>query len=147
MGCDIHTFVERKINGEWESVDKWADDELPNTYIPRDDRFYTNRDYVLFGMICRNVRTLFENGLPPKGIPDDLTTEVTNAFYDWGDDGHSHSYLTPKEIRQLIAMTISDSEFAKVNYEGYYYKLFTAWETKLLSYGGEDQRLVFWFDN
>lgn len=145
MGCDIHVFVERKVNGEWESADTW--DNRESTYVPYWDRFYTGRDYDLFGMLSKGVRRDFTNGLKAKGVPEDLSSEVSAAFKEWGIDAHSDSYVYPAELKQLASMTVTDPEFAAANEDGYYYKLFMKLYEKLIALGGEDQRLVFWFDN
>lgn len=143
MGCDIHVFVERKVNGEWESADTW--DNGDPTYVPYGDRFYAGRNYELFGMLSKGVRTDFTNGLEAKGIPEDLSPEVSAAFNYWESD--AHSYVSPAELKQLASMTVIDPEFAAANEGGYYYKLFTELHEKLIALGGEDQRMVFWFDN
>lgn len=145
MGCDIHVYTERKVNGKWESTDTW-DEEEP-TYVTYEDRFYRGRDYDLFGMLSKGVRRNFSNGLEAKGVPEDLSPEVNAAFEAWGSDAHSESWVSPEELRQLASMTITDPEFASVNQEGYYSKLFKKLYEKLIALGGEDQRMVFWFDN
>ena len=35
----------------------------------------------------------------PKGVPEDCSLYVKKANEDWDSDGHSHSWLTLKEIR------------------------------------------------
>lgn len=59
MGCDIHFYVEKRINGIWQTADKWSadlDDDRP--YVDYDDRFYRDRNYDLFGILAdvRNGR-------------------------------------------------------------------------------------------
>lgn len=145
MGCDIHVYVERKVNGKWESADKW-DDEEPD-YVPYEVRLYEGRDYELFGMISKGVRRDFTNGLEAKGLPEDLSRKVRAAFEAWGPDAHPESFISPSELKQLASMTLTDPEFAVVNEEGYYFNLFMRLHDKLIDLGGEDQRMVFWFDN
>lgn len=145
MGCDIDVYVERKVNGKWESADKW-DDEDPH-YVSYEDKFYKGRNYDLFGMISKGVRRDFSNGLEAKGIPEDLSRKVRAAYVAWGSDAHSDSYISPSELKQLASMTLTDPEFAAVNEGGYYFNLFMKLHDKLIALGGEDQRMVFWFDN
>lgn len=93
MGCDIHTFSEKKINGKWEfqkSID-------------------IDRNYDLFSILA-NVRNGygfagvktgegFISISNPKGIPFDASKEYEKEVEEWGGDGHSHSWLTIKEIK------------------------------------------------
>jgi hypothetical protein len=110
MGCDIHFYVERKVNGLWVTADKWS----PNPYSPDvmkvdyKDEFYSGRNYDLFSILA-NVRngygfagiTTGAGFTPisnPKGVPPDCCSEYRKEVECWGNDGHSHSYLTLKEI-------------------------------------------------
>ncbi len=34
----------------------------------------------------------------PKGLPDNVSIEVKTESDEWGIDGHSHSFLTLKEL-------------------------------------------------
>lgn len=93
MGCDIHLHVEKKVNGKWV--------EVP-------DVGYDNRNYKVFAILA-NVRNGygfagcptgrgFKSISEPKGLPDDASKEVKEHSESWGVDGHSHSYLTLKEL-------------------------------------------------
>lgn len=111
MGCDIHLFVEAKKDGKWESADSWeldGDYEPPEFKVPYGKRFYDGRNYNLFSILA-NVRNGYgfagcktgEGFVPismPKGIPDDASERVSAGSESWGDDGHSHSWLTLREI-------------------------------------------------
>lgn len=115
MGCDIHLYVERKVDGKWISADKWTpdpyveEDEEPRMTVDYDDRFYKGRNYDLFGILAdvRNGRGFagivtgdgFKPIAMPKGLPSDVTPEVKADFDRWGSDGHSHSYLTLAELQ------------------------------------------------
>lgn len=87
MGCDIHLYIERKVNGVWEPVR--IDDRL----LPDD------RNYRLFGFLA-NVRGTgghFEG----RGFPDDtswkdLPDGVENR--NWLGD-HSFTYATLYELQ------------------------------------------------
>lgn len=117
MGCDIHTFIEIKQNRVWELFDwrkkyedgTYEDGEVKYNYDGYfDDPFYIHRNYNLFAVLAnvRNGRGFA--GIPtgsgfkpidyPRGLPDDVTTEVEIASDRYGVDGHSHSYLTIKEL-------------------------------------------------
>lgn len=109
MGCDIHLFTERQknINNEqkWVNVDNWK----LNPYYEENDedgesKYYLNsaykdRSYALFSILA-NVRN-DSNNKPisePKGLPEDISEVVKAESDKWGCDGHSHSFLTMKEL-------------------------------------------------
>ncbi len=115
MGCDIHCFVEKFKDGEWEQITGF----LCDMYDPTSEIFsresYRNaispiesRNYSLFGLLA-NVRNGYgcagcdtsdsiEPISFPKGLPDNLSNSVKKESESWGYDGHSHSWLTLKEI-------------------------------------------------
>jgi len=93
MGCDIHLFVEKKVDGLWQ-------------HVPGD--FYSGRNYDLFSILAcvRNgygfagIKT-GEGFVPiamPRGLPEDITDAVAQESDEWGDSGHSHSYFTVAEL-------------------------------------------------
>jgi len=114
MGCDIHLYVERKVDDKWISADKWTPDpyadegEESRLIVDCDDCYYSERNYDLFGMLA-DVR----NGLgpagcvtgsgfnpisTPKGLPDDVSPEVKRESEESGLPLHSHSWLTLAEL-------------------------------------------------
>lgn len=116
MGCDIHLYVERRENGQWVSADKWTEDEWMKEHYPEearprvhhDDRFYSGRNYDLFAILA-NVRNgsgfagvITGTGLipiaMPRGVPEDVSPEYEAEVESWGSDGHSHSWLTVREL-------------------------------------------------
>lgn len=100
MGCDIHLYVERRVNGVWESADTWTvdplwPDERPD--VDLDDQYYLHRNYYLFDILA-NVRNVL-NVAPiaePKGLPSDISDPVRRVSDE--PDWHSHSWLTLTEI-------------------------------------------------
>lgn len=108
MGCDIHIYVEKKEDGRWIPVDDWVQDEYGISYVPYQKQIYYGRNYDLFAMLA-DVRNGYGfagvdtgNGfIPislPKGLPDDVSDNIKNVSDSWGCDGHSHSWLTLKEL-------------------------------------------------
>jgi len=100
MGCDIHFFVEvKQADGTW----KWVKD--------KDKPFYDGRNYDLFAILAdvRNGHGFagsktgdgFNPISDPRGLPTDASSEVREKAEDWGDDGHSHSYLSVAELRSF----------------------------------------------
>lgn len=106
MGCDIHCFVEKKNrkSGKWEKISGFenAEGEKPC------ESPFENRDYSEFAILA-NVRngwgispdrSRIKPIAMPKGVPEDVSPKVKEKIDDWADDGHSHSYLTAKEISE-----------------------------------------------
>ncbi len=82
MGWDIHFYVEKQVDGAWQSADQWTPNEYagdegePPLTIRYEDRFYTSRNYNLFGILA-NVRNgrgfagcnIGDGDLPPNSGP------------------------------------------------------------------------------
>ena len=114
MGCDIHFYVERLVDGKWVTADRWSPDEYagdegePPLQIAYEDRFYSGRNYSLFGILAdvRNGRGFAGidtgNGFvpidDPRGLPENACAEVKADSDRWGGDGHSHSWFTVAEL-------------------------------------------------
>lgn len=116
MGCDIHLYVEKRVDGKWVSADEWFEDG-PGTlsvykWGPGLTRLagpmYSDRNYDLFAMLA-NVRNGHGfagvdtgNGFVPihdqRGLPDDVSENVFKSWKDWDSDGHSTSWATVKEL-------------------------------------------------
>lgn len=102
MGCDIHMYVEkRNNNGCWDIIK--TEDDGNELLEP-----YDGRNYNLFSILAnvRNGRGFagcrtgegFNQISSPRGIPIDASDEYVSVASEWGCDGHSHSYLTLKEL-------------------------------------------------
>jgi hypothetical protein len=105
MGCDIHAYKEKFIDGRWLTADAWeaydyGDDDKGKS-VPYEKRPYTGRNYVLFGILSKGVRSEHAISFPERGMPFDASSEVAADSDRWDSDGHSHSYLYLHEIRQL----------------------------------------------
>lgn len=124
MGCDIHTFVEKRVNGKWEVVEgknKWRDflkdsgndnwEKEPKTCI--EGWIYDGRSYTLFSWLAdvRNSMRGYRNDpitghtitplASPKGLPEDCSECVKDYLYD--GDIHSCSYFTFNEILEGVS--------------------------------------------
>lgn len=155
MGCDIHLYVEKKEYGYgedsnkfvWISLDKWTEQgEYDNIYLDvhYKDRLYRDRNYNLFCALSGATSHRFNNApnfMPAKGIPNDCSKLISNAIKHWEGDGHSHSYLTLKELREFDWSSYGNTcdEF----------RLDTLQKLGILkeSMTDEDIRIVFFFDN
>lgn len=91
MGCDIHGMYERK--GRWS----WVNAGDPDI----------GRNYTTFAILA-DVRN--EGGIPPISQPRLSFDEIADWDFDvsdefraltkhWSSDGHSHSYVTLKELK------------------------------------------------
>jgi len=85
MGCDIHGFWEfRSPEGAWIAF------ELINDA----------RSYWWFGLIA-GVRYPSGNlGTESRGVPGNCSNVWRQLVDAWGSDLHSHTWLTPEEVKQ-----------------------------------------------
>lgn len=83
MGCDIHMFIEKKIGSEWMSMGE----------------IDVNRNYDLFAFLA-GVRGDGQH-FARKGFPEDASQQVKEECWEYGSDGHSHSYLTLRELQTV----------------------------------------------
>lgn len=140
MGCDIHMHIEVKLNGEWHHYGS------PNT--PRAYRLFE----IMAGVRGDDGKAVSL----PKGMPSDPSA-MTNLCFDYdGADGHSHSWLSRDEIKEVYRrwdVLIKESDVPNSrwemdldhNYFGYAFS--NSWEGNSFPKGVEDVRFVFWFDN
>lgn len=110
MGCDIHFYVEKKIDGQWVTADEWGDDKYDEgrKTVDYKKQFYSGRSYNLFAILAnvRNGRGFagiktgegFNPIDDPRGTPEDCCPEYRTMMDDYGCDGHSHSYFTLAEL-------------------------------------------------
>lgn len=101
MGCDIHLYKEKKVGSKWVTADEGWRDEYNEGWIdvPWEKRF-TDRDYVLFGLLA-GVRRDSGFNQKPKGIPFNVCSEIKAINDSLGSDGHSHSFFYLTELKEL----------------------------------------------
>lgn len=90
MGCDIHAMIERrKWYGKREFWD-WLNAGDPDI----------DRNYTIFAVLA-NVRNYDNTPFisEPRGLPEDCTSEFKAYAEEWDADGHSHSWVTLKEMK------------------------------------------------
>lgn len=104
MGCDIHMHLEYKKNGKWwcgnyYRINPYYYEKGSNEPKYTKECWCESRDYGLFATLA-NVRNYSGNDYidDPRGLPEDVTAEVEEDSDYWGIDGHSHSYLTLREL-------------------------------------------------
>jgi len=123
MGCDIHLYVEKRVaKGNWVPVDKWIPDkdseEKGGLMVPYDKCYYFDRNYNLFAILAdvRNGRgfagTDTGEGFNPisvaRGLPSDVSTKIQREFYHWGNDAHSVSFHTVKDLLEYDWTQVSN---------------------------------------
>lgn len=115
MGCDIHFYAEKKVHDNWVPAVPIIDlnngeypDEGPDLDTPYNEKWYTDRNYDLFSILA-DVRNGFgfagvktgEGFVPidqPRGVPHDASPGYRMVVEAFGEDGHSHSWLTIKDL-------------------------------------------------
>lgn len=140
MGCDIHASSEILVNNMWHHYSV----------------LNIGRHYDLFARMA-NVRN---NGgiVPisePRGIPNDITFITWLDYTRWGEDGHSHSWLSGKEVDEL---EVWYNEYRKKykDYDRFFFDDFgyifgngydIQSDPGAYPKGVQDSRMIFWFDN
>lgn len=101
MGCDIHLYKEKFVDGQWVTADVWQKCDLDDSRmeVPYEST-YNDRNYNLFGLLA-GVRNDHEYSLVARGMPFDACELVSKASSDWDCDGHSHSYIYLHELKSL----------------------------------------------
>jgi len=144
MGCDIHSFAEVKREGRWEVVsdvfpfDDWERDYFKRTHGHEPFRTRNYTTFCLFaGVRCRE-------GMPTlaaaKGLPADVSGPVREASDLMDSDGHSHSWLTLRELLDGADAIAQCRDWMGGQFDAHLDVLKTLGEP-------DDVRIVFWFDN
>lgn len=154
MGCDIHSFAEkRNAEGKWEQV--------PELHP------FDWRSYGMYGWLA-GVRNYSD--VPPlskpRGMPQDVSPDVAAECEHWDGDGHTHSWLSVDELagfnydsavedRRVTRQTGPNSwdggqtcapgEGEMTTYRAFLGEKFFNDLDRLKEAGAE--RVVFWFDN
>lgn len=102
MGCDIHSHVEIKCNGEWKHMEAQFSQVFDFDTEPNMEPF-SARNYGVFsflGCTGRNYGRITPLATA-KGFPKDASKEVKKEKRNWGSDGHTHSWLTLQELLSI----------------------------------------------
>ena len=145
MGCDIHLHVETKQYDAWLEVRNPIHEETysQHTYRhwPGSDRYYT-----LFAVLA-DVRNRDGSVTPiatPRGLPGDASRTVKDEADTWDGDGHSHSYLTLRELVDYDWDAPAGHSTIRQQVGDFFSLMqLMAHETLDMEYA----RIVFWFDN
>lgn len=133
MGCDIHVYVEYKLQrGLGSGEARWWSGIIRNPYMPR--------DYQLFNRLA-GVRGETAPLVPLRGFPiDSHHTDAWDDFHDGNGvaelDWHSATWLTPTEFANAVDGVI--------NPDIVYQAVLALCRTLEREY---EVRLIMWFDN
>ena len=114
---------------------------------PYSDQPYGGRCYRLFGLLAGVRDTSIDMIVPDRHdhLPDDVSVEIEDLSDEWGTDGHSHNYLTLKELMSSKYFKMTEQDLADMGIDSYF---FTTLVPDLMRFGNPDDiRIVFWFDN
>lgn len=101
MGCDIHEYIEQKIDGVWQRV---PESKGPLDYMAKYGEQYNRsqwsipRNYMFFGMLAGVRNESIAPILLARGIPEDASQGVVDDWDRWSGDGHTPSYYTLAEL-------------------------------------------------
>lgn len=141
MGCDIHIWAEvRNPDGVWELVrgseeriaqelQEWTEENetdqerqrsMQRALMRASDIDTEGRNYWLYGILSR-VRivdvpfSFVTERYEVRGTPDDASPEYKAEVEHWDGDGHSHSWLTLRELLEwphwhAVAGDLNDHE-------------------------------------
>lgn len=135
MGCDIHVYIEVKINGKWHLY----------------NQLDLSRNYHIFGYLA-GVRSEEKPHYDVKGLPYDISIMVGYENKRWGSDGHTHSWLNQTELTEFVDYYeehYKDSDYHRRYAMGYLYGNTYNLKEYPEDYPEwvQDVRMVFWFDN
>ena len=95
MGADIHTMLEKEIDGEWVLV------HVPNWDVPAE-----RRNYARFAKLAR-VRG---DGPAPKGAPLDISKGVQYCLSKWGDRFYDDTWKYSDFCEHYLGMGFGKDE-------------------------------------
>ena len=150
MGCDIHPFLEAKIQGKW-------------IYI---GNVLSYRNYVLFNKLS-GVRGDGIPFFPSFQIDAELSKEVKEELEGWGNDAHSLTVCYAEKLKEFCekyAPNLTKEEFEGLRAKGLREKndemKWQEWwgsagycvewlemMQQLIMCGCEDARVILWYDN
>ncbi|WJN64567.1 hypothetical protein Erwinia_phage_Pastis_00016 [Erwinia phage Pastis] len=162
MGCDIHVYRERRVNGVWETDTTRECESEPGASDPyysyESGVGYVSRCYPMFAALS-GVREYdrIRRIQPPaedRGFPEDAAETHKLCSEQWDSDGHSHGWLDMAELDALIEEYFQ----APVLHEGseyfeYAHASLVDLRTQAYSKGyfdglaPEDCRILFFYDN
>jgi hypothetical protein len=80
MGADIHTYLEYRRKPVNET------DEYSKNWQTFGGRINPGRNYWMFGLMAKGVRSDFKEGIPAKGVPEDIGYVAFDDLTLWISD-------------------------------------------------------------
>ena len=153
MGCDIHVFIEKKIDEKydtWEAVQLYKIDQYSHKLEVVNP--YDGRNYGLFSALA-GVRGWEEPFISPRGLPKNLSREIEKEEAWWGEDAHTRTWYDLFELQLFIkeyVMKDSGDEEIILALEDFFDSLIS-----YLHFAGEfifkfepnKYRIIMWFDS
>jgi len=98
MGCDIHIYVEQKIDNSWTIVPE-NKGPISLYYREGENSWDIGRNYILFSLLA-GVRNYYDLPLikDPAGLPKDISKKVHNIFKEGESDYHTPSWFSLEEL-------------------------------------------------
>jgi len=95
VGCDIHLYVERLGDGQWQAVSNPEEPDSPEEYH---NWLWSGRGYALFAILAdvRNYDGLVTIS-EPRGLPDDVSEPIGREA-EGAVDCHSFTWLGVEEL-------------------------------------------------
>lgn len=136
MGCDIHMFIETRVNGHWESNGK-------RLGVPRNYRLFS-----LLGLEGRNTYDIEPLQKSPYKLPDDVSDAVLNEWLEYKLDHHSPGWLTSEMLEGVdLDKVVVDTSWNGVRVTLTRKELLHTIPNFDIIYSKRDVRFVFFFDN
>lgn len=154
MGADIHSYLEKRVNGVWVAQGEFEEEDNGDgsTYLHQPYRKgpYSGRNYWLFAILA-DVRNYTDHFTPwdvERGVPDDASAVYSHLVEQWDGDGHSHSWYTLPELIEHRRRTLLQGGDYLDATRDFFQQVFDFVEgCRDESTTDEDFRLVFFFDN
>jgi len=107
MGCDIHGYLEYSGIPKKEDLDKGK----KRYWRSMGDQISLNRNYYMFGTLCKGVRGDLKHTFIPKGIPEDIGyfAQFDNRLHltDNPNEG-GEEYADSKSAKRWVEQGISE---------------------------------------
>lgn len=96
MGCDIHGFVEYKRK---KDSDHWEPFSLRPLNL--------DRDYWMFGLIAKGVRSDIKEGIEQRGLPENISWACREEFFltvddEGGNNDWAENFVTVKDAQKYV---------------------------------------------
>lgn len=126
MGCDVHTHLEKRVQGVWqpakepvknEDFDPDSEDTWYTEFeLPCSGNLTGGRYYSAFGLLSGVRHTLEGYQVIPDdcGIPEDVSEPVKADYERWDSDAHTPGYVLWSELIAMQERIKIDTLLAKV---------------------------------